>query len=311
MRRTLALAFALSTSVLFAGLAAAETWTVPGDFATIQEAIDAASAGDTIRVGPGTFVGGILDKQLTIKGHGQALINDGPDTSSGITIGLWLGPGSDGSTISRLRFADLELPVYARASDQVTDISVSHCRMVRAVQAISAWGATGWDISHNKIEGLETRNGGGIGILVADSSGGIVGENVVSHNTVQGTLFVDPDDGGGYVGVGIVLFADFRGSRDGAEAISQNLVRKNRVSLVSDTPEVVDVVAFEMTDTQDTLPDPYCDDPVLFDNSVGFNDWRGTEMQMSLNPEELADCNWISRNLGNNRGQGLHPRLLR
>ncbi len=31
------------------------TWTVPGNFSTIQAAINAASSGDTILVGPGTY----------------------------------------------------------------------------------------------------------------------------------------------------------------------------------------------------------------------------------------------------------------
>ncbi|GJM43804.1 MAG: hypothetical protein DHS20C21_06460 [Gemmatimonadota bacterium] len=35
----------------------AETWDVPGDFATIQAAIDASSEGDSIHVGPGTWTG--------------------------------------------------------------------------------------------------------------------------------------------------------------------------------------------------------------------------------------------------------------
>ena len=78
---------------------------------------------------------------------------------------------------------------------------------------------------------------------------------------------------------------------------------KNKVSMVSDTPDVVDVVAFELTDTRD---DPMLD-CVLWGNAIGFNDFRGTELQLALTPEELEDCNDISRNLGDNRGHGAHP----
>ena len=76
---------------------------------------------------------------------------------------------------------------------------------------------SGWIISHNEIIDLQTRNGGGIGILIADWTGGIVENNVVSHNKISGMLHVggwydDPDDGkGGYNGSGIVIYADFRG----------------------------------------------------------------------------------------------------
>jgi hypothetical protein len=75
------------------------------------------------------------------------------------------------------------------------------------------------------------------------------------------------------------------------------------VALTSDTPSVVDVVAIEMTDTRDdeTL------DPVIFDNAIGFNDLRGTVLQLALTPESLDQTNDISRNQGENRGGGSHP----
>jgi len=46
------------------------TITVPGDFSTIQAAHDAASSGDTILVGPGTYVGQItITKAITLASH--------------------------------------------------------------------------------------------------------------------------------------------------------------------------------------------------------------------------------------------------
>jgi hypothetical protein len=79
---------------------------------------------------------------------------------------------------------------------------------------------------------------------------------------------------------------------------------KNRVSLVSDTPDVVDVCAVELTDTRDEgLADPY---PVVFDNATRFNHLRGTESQLLLTPDGPDTVN-MSRNLGDNRGHGAHP----
>ncbi len=143
---------------------------------------------------------------------------------------------------------------------------------------------------------------------MADFSGGVVEDNVVSHNTVLGTLHVSEGDCGGYQGSGIVLYADFRWGRAGADEIKDNRVVKNKVSLVSDNPNLVEVVAFELTDTRDDpQADPY---PVIFDNAIGFNDFRGTALQIYLTPEELEDHNDISRNLGNNRGHGPHPSVF-
>jgi hypothetical protein len=221
---------------------------------------------------------------------------------AGLSYGFRLLEGSDGSTISHLQF-EVDLAIMNGAA--VDDVTVDHCTFRNTIQAVSNWRGSGWQISHNVIEDLRTRSGGGIGILVADYLGGVVQDNVVSHNKVTGTLHVYENDCGGYNASGIVIYADFRWGGAGAEEISDNRVVKNKVSLVSDAPEVVDVVAFELTDTRDDVSaDPY---PVIFDNAIGFNDWRGTALQMVFTPEGIEDANKISRNLGNNRGHGLHP----
>ncbi len=282
-------------------------WHVPGDFATIQDAIDSPSVldGDTIFVAPGNHAGALVTKRVEIRGQDGAVIDNGPLHPAGLSQGFRLLVGSDGATISHLQF-EVDLAIMNGAA--VNDVTVSHCTFVNTLQGISNWGGSGWTISHNTITDLRTRNGGGIGILVADRNGGTVSNNVISHNKIAGTLHVDPNDGGGYSGTGIVLYADFRWGMPGAVEISHNRVVQNKVSLTSDTPEVVDVVGIELTDTRDD--DEL--DPVVFDNAVGFNDLRGTVNAIALTPESLADINTISRNLGTdeNRGHGQHPSLF-
>jgi hypothetical protein len=74
--------FAASQSV------SADTWTVPGDFTTIQEAIDNASADDTILVGPGTYEGPIdfLTRNIIVKSTDgpQVTIIDGSNTDASL-----------------------------------------------------------------------------------------------------------------------------------------------------------------------------------------------------------------------------------
>lgn len=304
MRRTIVATVCVAIVLALVSVASAATWYVPGDFATIQDAISNTSVvhGDRIMVGPGTYSGALVDKSVEIKGTGGATIDDGPAHGSGLIQGFRLLAGSDGATISHLTFT-VDLVIMNAAT--VDDVTVDHCTFLNAVQAISNWGGDRWQISHNEIVDLRTRNGGGIGILVADWTGGNVEDNVVAHNTIYGTLHVYPNDGGGYNGSGIVIYADFRWGRSGASAIWFNRVVKNKVSLISDTPDVVGVVAFELTDTRDD-PNPV----VIMDNAIGFNDFRGTVLQIALTPEELENENSISRNLGDNRGHGLHPALL-
>ncbi len=280
-------------------------WTVPGDFATIQEAIDSnlVVSGDVIRVGSGDHYGALVTKAVEIKGAGDARIVDGPPHSSGMSHGFRLLHGSDGATISHLTFTtDLAI----MNGDGVDDVTITQCTFLNAVQAVSNWRGSRWQINHNEIIDLRTRCGGGIGILVADYDGGSVNDNVVSHNKISGTLHVSDGDCGGYSGTGIVLYADFRWGRAGTADLSWNRVVKNKVDLVSDTPSLVDVWAFELSDTRNIS----LADPVIHDNAIGFNEWRGMNNQIALTPSDLDASNPISRNLGENRGQGLHPGLF-
>ncbi len=314
MKKLLTLTIVLSV-LLLAAPAMAVTWNVPGDFTTIQDAIDSTSPvvqpGDTILVGPGNHPGALVTKEVEIKGEGGAVINDGPSHPHPNinNQGFRLLAGSDGATISHLQFDGVDLAIMN--GDGVDEVTVDHCTFMNTVQAISNWRGSGWQISHNVITDLRTICGGGIGILVADFSGGIVQDNVVSHNKINGTLHISEGDCGGYNGSGIVLYADFRGGGAGAAEIKNNRVVKNKISLVAQEDpgapptNPIDVVAFELTDTRDDPDaDPY---PVVFDNAIGFNDFRGTVLQIALTPLGLDNVNKISRNLGDNRGHGVHP----
>ena len=184
------------------------------------------------------------------------------------------------------------------------EITVTQCSFNNTIQAISNWRGSGWEITHNVITNLRTRCGGGIGILVGDYTGGIVTDNVISHNKISGTLNVSGGDCGGYNGSGIVLFADFRWGAGGAESIEFNRVVKNNIALTSNTPTLVNFAAIELTDTRDDNSL----DPVIVENGIGFNDLRGAAIQMVLTPDGLDNpTNDISRNFGENRGHGLHP----
>ena len=92
---TLAAAVALVVSVGVS--AAAITWTVDddggADFTKIQDAVDAASDGDTIIVYNGTYYENVnINKQLTLEGVDMPIVNAG---WSGSAIAV----GADGCTV--------------------------------------------------------------------------------------------------------------------------------------------------------------------------------------------------------------------
>jgi len=282
MRKKAAVLGVFSLFFLLASSAYGVRLEVPREYQTIQDAIDAAKDGDTIIVSRGTYSGAVVDKAVTLRARGNVIINAGPPfrDNSPLRAGFLFPDDYSGSGariigfrfIGRPQFGDPDdempdLPIYSRGANNVT---MKHNIMINSLQAVTNWNGSGWKIKHNVILNLWTRNGGSIGILSGGFDGGSYGRNVITGNKVLGALKVYSEDGGGYDGTGIVLYADFRWGRGGALEIMRNRIHDNEISLVSDTPEVVDVNGIELTDTRD-IPSP----PVIFENHIRDNEIDG------------------------------------
>jgi hypothetical protein len=76
--------------------ALASTIQVPKDYPTIQAAVNAAAAGDMIRVGPGQWCGARITKKLDLEAEGGATIIGCPDGTP--------GPSSLGGGLFRIGF---------------------------------------------------------------------------------------------------------------------------------------------------------------------------------------------------------------
>jgi len=324
---------AVAVLVLALGSTArAETWNVPGDFDTIQEAIDSATVvtGDLILVSPGNHAGATVTKAVEIKGEDDAVIISGPMRGTRMTGFYFLDGDGDGATISHLSFETVLLPIYSWDTD---DVTVEHCTFTSPMQAITNWNGNGWNISHNVINGLVTDSGGGIGIFVGTWGENVTADNnLITHNKITGQVVVPEEeriryDGrppypeAGYSCPGITLMSDRRYDPHEAGRISGNRILKNKVALSSNHPRNHFPGGLGLSD----LGLKYLNVPDLLDNKVGFNDLRGmldTEVPggetyptaILLYPDEtVANYNDISRNLGdaeNNRGHGAHPQVL-
>ena len=289
---------------------------VPNDYPTIQKAIDAASNGDTIIVGPGEWFGAEVDKAVEIRGAGGAVIVDGPLRLPGVKIGFIVK--TDGVTISYFTF-EVALPVYTTGEDIVNDVTVEHNVMINPVQGITNWGGSRWVIRYNVITGLwGVPEGGGIGILVGGaltgpvptSGGALTGpvptrDNLVAFNKITG----DFNGQLGHSFAGICLYTK-RGE------ITGNKVVHNDV-LITGSYTYAIVMAFLPSEA--ATPLGIYPEEVLNDNKIGFNDLRGSNFGIGYilkKPDDelvyqlvsvdearelMEGCNLISRNLGDNR----------
>ena len=300
---TLLIALFIISTIAFAVplVSAQDTWYVPGDFSTIQDAIDSVSVddGDTILVGSGNWFGAVVDKSVEIRGEDGAVIDDGP-THGSWKDGFRLYPGSDGATISHFTFVEIELPIYGWGID---DVTVKHNKIYDTMQGITNWDGNNWVIKQNVIEGIVELGSGGIGICVGSRNSDVSG-NVVAHNEIVADI---PDDHIFSVG-GILLCADKRYGFEPKE-VSNNKIVHNKVKITG-----VISWAISLQFIPSSYP-PYPEEEKeeamekLYGNIVGFNDLRGSDSFIDYLPVELESVNTISRNLGEdaNMGHGETP----
>ena len=225
MRRTtssVTLAVAVAMVTVMGGAAMAATLRVPGDYATIQDAVQAAHAGDRIRVGPGRWCGATVDKRVRLEGWGLPTIAGCPaPTLDGLPlrVGLMLGAGAsgtqvrgfvfDGRDVGNANTAPLAFAVFARGAD---DVVTSGNVVVGTVQALTNTGGSGWQVDDNAIFGLTAFTcddggycGGGDAIVFQQRTPGArraVG-NSAERNFVSGAI---PDGLAEFDLTGVVIF---------------------------------------------------------------------------------------------------------
>jgi len=295
VRRTLSLLVAVGAVAVLARSATASTIrSVPGHYATIQEAVDAASPGDEVSVAPGRHCGAVVDKPLTLDGRGQATIVGcaaGPELFDGLRAGFVL-PGVagtsqaggtrivgfvfDGRGVAASDLEPLAFGVFARFAD---DVQISGNRFLGTVQAVTNTGGDRWVIAHNEIHELTlfdctaARCAGGDGIVIQSAGGDLAAPggptnpanrpegNLVFAKEIDGTI---PDGFAAFSMVGIFVFAG-----DG------NVVRENRIRIADNPTSVAAGEGVLISNSRSGTPDVA---PGSRNTTVLFNDGSASEL---------------------------------
>lgn len=168
----------------FAASASARSWRVGGpgaDFPLIAPAIAAASDGDTVEVRSGVYREDlVLERRITLVGEGRPVL---VGTGQGSVVEL----RADGCTVSGLSIEGSGTGLSNRLDAGILVTSnrnrVSGNRLQRVFYGVVVQGATGNEISENRIAGFADLSFGrrGDGIFLYRSPG-----NRVSGNSIEG-----------------------------------------------------------------------------------------------------------------------------
>jgi nitrous oxidase accessory protein NosD len=285
----------VACAVLTGAARAATVRRVPGRYATIQQAIDAANPGDEISVAAGRHCGAVIDRPVTLDGHDQATIvgcPTGPELFGGLRAGFVLpgvagdNPASgtriqgfhfDGRGVTADNLEALAFGVFARFAD---DVQITGNRFVGTVQAITNTAGDRWFIAHNDIHGLTLFDctaglcAGGDGIIITAATGDVAAPggagaainrpegNVVIANDIDGAI---PDGFDDFSMVGIFVFA-----------ADLTIVRENRIA-IPDNPNA-DAAGEGVLVSNACCGDPDAVVPGSRGTAVLFNEGRASEL---------------------------------
>jgi len=277
---------------------------VPDDYSTIQYAVGNASSGDTIIVAAGTYAGAIVDKNVTIIGGsgGASIITSGVPyrVGSGLYTAFRLEATADGAEIKNFTIncnssASFYFAVFSRNADNVV---VDSLTVNDAVQGITNWGGSDWEITNNLLNNTEAAGGGGIAIFlgVYPPSYTVCSGNLVQNNTITATATA-PDYTCPGIGLGVDLRYGAYNYLTGNEDMSNNQILDNNIT----APGALNGVGIEMgviglegntTKIAATLG-------IIHNNTIQGNNIEGADMgvyfytvtNLTIQQNEIKNCN--------------------
>ena len=292
---------------------------VPGDYSTIQYAVGNASSGDTIMVAAGTYAGAIVDKNVTISGAsgGASIITSGVPYKAGSSLytAFRLDAAADGAEIRNftINCNSSEGFYFAVFSRTVDNTIVDSLTVNDAVQGISNWGGSNWEITNNVLNDTEAAGGGGIAIWLGafPPSYPLCSGNLIQSNIITATATA-PDYTCPGIGIGLDLRYGAYDDLTGSEDISGNQILNNNIT----APGALNGVGIEIgvlglegnaTKIAATLG-------LVHDNDVQGNVIDGADMgiyfytvtNLAIRQNEISNCNEGIHNKDGSNGNTIN-----
>lgn len=181
MRAVILLLLPAMLLILSCGTASSSTLYVPDGYPTIQDAVDNATAGDTIVIRNGTYLENVVvNKSLTItseSGPEYTTVNASNESYHVFTITA-SNVSITGLTIGRARDILIRAGVYLGA---VQNCTISNNVITGNARGVYASGGGYHNISHNRIESNSV-----MGIWLYDSSFNTIRDNYIGSNKGTG-----------------------------------------------------------------------------------------------------------------------------
>ena len=179
---------------------------VPDQHPTIQAAVDAATPGDRILVGPGFYAGALINKWVKISGEGdETVITDAYVTNPRFGNGFRIVTGADKAEISDMTIAISGPPEMLLTGIMVPSRNspikgvIRNVKFVGLTTAIQIRNSSGWIITGNTISELRDPPPSrflAVGIWLNGTGNSLVANNVIESDVLGLPHFV-------YVGINL------------------------------------------------------------------------------------------------------------